>query len=161
MDIFWSHCNVRRSNTITEEDENCAKMLQCLKDFTWEDNSLKSLVMVGAPGCGKTNWCKIRAEKPALFITHLDSLKFFDRTYHKSIIFDDMDFHRLPRPTQIYLTDRENPRDIHIRYQVINLPANVQKFFTANLDPFPRGDPALERRWQWITIDNSFMAKQP
>lgn len=157
MDVIWTFCHIDRTNTITDKDELHDKMLQCLKDFTWEDKANQSLVIVGPAGCGKTNWVKIRATKPSLFITHLDALRNFDPTYHKSIIFDDMDFNRLPRPTQIYLLDRENQRDIHIRYKVVHLPAGVEKYFTANMDPFPRGDPALERRWKWVNVDTTFM----
>jgi len=156
MELIWSICHVNRKNTLTEEDSYHEAMLQCLKDFRWEDTANKSVVMVGPPGCGKTNWAKKRATKPALFVTHLDGLKHYDPNYHKSIIFDDMDFHRLPRPTQIFLLDRENMRDIHVRYSVVNIPAGVEKYFTANMDPFPRGDPALERRMQCINVNVDF-----
>lgn len=156
MELIWSLCHVNRTNTLTEEDTYNEEMFQCLKDFTWEDTSNQSLVVIGPAGCGKTNWVKLRAQKPALFITHLDALKHFDPAYHKSIIFDDMDFKHIPRPTQIFLLDRENARDIHIRYRTVNIPAGVEKYFTANMDPFPRGDPALERRSKWIVINMEF-----
>lgn len=159
MEMFWKVTRVRRPNTITEDDELCDKMLNCLKEFDWVDNNRKSLVMVGPAGCGKTNWAKIQAPKPCLFINHLDALRGYDPEYHKSIIFDDMSFTHLVRNYQIYLLDRENARDIHIRYKVAHIPALVPKFFTANIEPFTRGDAALERRRHTVNINTKFFQR--
>lgn len=156
MDVIWTFCHVDRTNTITDKDELHQKMLQCLKDFTWEDKANQSLVIVGPAGCGKTNWAKIRATKPALLLPTLmpleTSIPLITRVLSLMtwILIDCLD-----QPKSISWT--ENQRDIHIRYKVVNLPAGVEKYFTANMDPFPRGDPALERRWQWVNVDTTFM----
>lgn len=139
-------------STITEESPKNDTMVRCLKEFNWDDSYRKSLVIQGPPGCGKTNWAKIHAKKPALFVSHLDRLKDFRIGIHKSIIFDDLDFQHLPRTSQIHLVDRENPRDIHIRYAVAHIPAGVQKIFTCNHEPFIRDD-AIRRRVDFKLID--------
>lgn len=156
MDAIWKYCHADNSCTITEESPKNDTMLRCLKEFDWADDSLKSLVIVGPPGCGKTNWAKIRAKKPALFVTHLDRLKELDVAFHKSIIFDDMEFTHMPRTSQIHLVDRENPRDIHVRYSVAFIPAGIQKIFTANQYPFSE-DPAIQRRIRLFNVINQFI----
>jgi len=153
MEALWLHCHADRISTITEDTETNDTMLKCLQEFNWNDCGLKSLVLHGPAGCGKTNWAKIHCKKPALFVTHLDRLKDFDPTYHQSIIFDDLSFSHLPRTSQIHLVDRENPRDIHIRYKIINIPARVQKIFTCNEIPFTRHDEAINRRITYRIID--------
>lgn len=152
MEAIWTHCHVDLPSTITESTPRDETMYDCLKEFTWRDDSLKSLVLLGPPDCGKTNWAKKHALKPALFVSHLDRLKDFRLGLHKSIIFDDLDFKYLPRTAQIHLVDRENPRDIHIRYRVAHIPQGIQKIFTCNEEPFTRDD-AIKRRTDWKTIN--------
>lgn len=94
-----------------------------------------STVVVGRPGCGKTTWAKMTSPKPALFVRHLDSLQDL-KPYHRSIIFDDLDFKHLPPPTQKFLADTSDLAEIHIRYRVARLPAGITKIFTCNEYPF-------------------------
>lgn len=152
MEHIWKECHVAMPSTITDQQEKNETMVKCLKEFNWDDSHRKSLIIQGPPGCGKTNWAKIHALKPALFVSHLDRLKDFKVGVHRSIIFDDLDFHHLPRTSQIHLVDRENPRDIHIRYCVAHIPAGVQKIFTCNHEPFTRDD-AIRRRVDFKLID--------
>lgn len=152
MEAIWAHCHVDLPSTITDKTPLVDNMLRCLKEFNWIDDQLKSLVIHGPPGCGKTNWAKKHALKPALFITHLDRLKDFKLGVHKSIIFDDCDFKYLPRTAQIHLVDRENPRDIHIRYRMAHIPQGIQKIFTCNERPF-LADEAIARRVEYKLID--------
>ena len=65
----------------------------------FEPQPMKSIVVVGPAGCGKTTWAKLVAPKPSLFVRHLDSLTDLKPT-HKSIIFDDLEFGHLPHATQ-------------------------------------------------------------
>lgn len=104
-----------------------------------------SLVVVGPAGCGKTIWCKRYCEKPALWVTHLDDLKLFDKKLHKSIVFDDMCFSYLPVQGQISIVDRYDDRSIHCRYNVAKIPAGIPKYFTCNELPFTYTD-AIKRR---------------
>lgn len=152
MEAIWAHCHVRLPFTIYEDTPVNDTMFRCLAEFRWIDDSLKSLVLHGPAGCGKTNWAKKHALKPALFVTHLDRLKDFKFGFHKSIIFDDLDLKYLPRTAQISLADRENDRDIHIRYRVASIPSGIQKIFTCNERPFIQDD-AICRRIEYKLID--------
>lgn len=113
--------------------------------FDYDFSSGGSLILEGPSGCGKTTWAKYFAPKPALFVTHMDTLKHFRIGEHKSIIFDDMSFTHLPRESQIHILDTENPRAIHVRYGTATIPAGIVKIFTCNQAIFI-DDPAIRRR---------------
>jgi len=150
-DEIWQLVHRVRTSTIEEGEEIVGTMCPRLEEFRY-DGPL-SLVLVGSAGCGKTTWAKRFLPKPILFVTHIDRLKDYDPTYHRSIIFDDMDFNHFPRTAQIELVDRENPRDIHRRYGITNIPAGVPKCFTGNFRPFME-DEAINRRIRLINIVN-------
>lgn len=108
----------------------------------------KSVILWGKAGCGKT--CFARAILPkALFVSHMDDLLKYDEGEHDGIIFDDMSFTHMPREAQIHIVDCEQPRSIHCRYQVANIPSGTKKIFTTNNPDgaiFLNGDGAIERR---------------
>lgn len=118
----------------TAEEEPTAWETIDSQTQTW-DPLQTSLVIIGAPGCGKTTWAKLNALKPSLFIRHLDSLQYL-RPHHKSIIFDDLSFVHLPVATQKYLVDCQDLAEIHLRYRIGRIPAGTQKIFTGNEYPF-------------------------
>jgi len=105
----------------------------------------RSHLIIGPSGIGKTTWALREANKPALLVTHMDTLKSVTKD-HKSIIFDDMSFIHIPREAQIQLVDRDLPRSIHVRYGTANIPAGIQKIFTANVPIFDTSDEAIRRR---------------
>lgn len=147
---FWDLVRAEEQCTITEAyvadiSRECIECMCLLPD------EQKSTVVVGPAGCGKTSWAKRVSEKPALWVRHLDMLRSFRRGYHKSIIFDDMEFGHLPVATQKYLTDWSDECHIHCRYGVAVIPAGVQKLFTANVYPFVV-DAAIERRVHRVDI---------
>lgn len=121
--------------------------------FPIESGSLYSVVFVGPAGCGKTVWCKKYCEKPALWVTHLDDLKLFNKSLHKSIVFDDMKFDYLPLQGQISIIDRYDDRSIHCRYNVAKIPRGIPKYFTCNELPFVWHD-AIKRRQFLLNCDN-------
>lgn len=150
-DEIWKTVHICRTSTIEEGAEIMGEMCPRLREFRYEGPL--SIVLVGSAGTGKTTWAKTYLPKPILFVTHVDRLKDYDPNYHKSILFDDMDFRHWPRTNQIELVDRENPRDINRRYGITNIPAGVPKCFTGNYRPFIE-DEAINRRIRLINIVN-------
>lgn len=128
-------------------------------DLAWETPLLAlyepqpnlSTVIVGPAGCGKSAWAKRMANKPALFVSHIDTLREFDPSYHKSIIFDDMSFEHQPLQSQIHIVDCFDARQIHCRYGIAKIPAGTQKFFTCNEEPFKQ-HAAIARRIYMINL---------
>lgn len=144
MREVWSMCN--QVNTITEWDMKGEIDIRLLC-YEWKDLYFgKAIVLKGPTGIGKTSWAKKEAPKPCLMINHMDALKEFKPEYHKSIIFDDMSFMHLPREAQIMIVDSQNPRQIHVRYGIVNIPAGIPKIFTCNTEIFT-DDPAINRRY--------------
>jgi len=137
--------------TITD-DEHEGKLCSALDTFQYPRDSRKCLILRGPSGCGKTTWGKRNMPKPCLFVSHVDQLKMFRPGFHKSIIFDDVSFTHTPRTNQIALVDFDNPRAIHCRHAVANIPANVPKLFTCNEWPVEKSDEAIARRCRFYTI---------
>lgn len=138
----------KRRNTvdinITEETSNPGKMNFYLESLVPSPTD-HSIILLGPTGCGKTTWAIKHSIKPSLLVSHIDQLKQFKPNFHKSIIFDDMDFTHWPRTSQIHLVDYDQPRAIHIRYGIINIPKEIQKIFTCNEFPLAT-DTAINRR---------------
>lgn len=146
MDHIWESTHIPDVNTISEfEKPEGAHLAFELEHFRFENFKSQVLCIVGPTGCGKTTWALLYAPKPALIVTHFDSLRQFRPGYHQSLIFDDMNFTHQPREAQIQLTDQHVPRTIHCRYKAVTLPSGVPKIFTANVQPFTE-DPAINRR---------------
>jgi len=146
MDYIWDATHVPDVNTIQEyEEPEAAEICFQLEHFRFDDYKARVLCIVGPTGCGKTTWALKYAAKPALVVTHMDTLREFKPGYHQSIIFDDMSFTHTPREAQIQLTDQRVARTLHCRYKAVTLPSGVQKIFTANVKPFMEDD-AINRR---------------
>lgn len=120
-----------------------------LQQETLPENSCA--VVVGPSGCGKSSWAKRVAPKPALWVSHIDTLRGFRAGYHKSIIFDDMSFAHMPVQAQIHLVDWIDQRQIHCRYGCATIPAKTTKIFTCNEFPFAP-HPAVMRRITSINV---------
>lgn len=119
--------------------------------------SHKSIIITGSTGIGKTTWAIKNSPKPSLLVSHLDQLKNFRPTIHKSIIFDDMDFKYIPVTAQIHLTDSNQPRALHIRYGIVTLPPNIVKIFTCNEYPFSMHE-AIMRRVKHIDANETIIS---
>lgn len=154
MDCIWNDTHVPNVNTLVEfEKPRDAQIGFGLEFFRYEDYSARVLCIVGPTGCGKTTWAMMYAQKPALIVTHMDTLREFKAGYHKSLIFDDMAFNHQPREAQIQLTDQRVPRTIHCRYKAVTLPAGIPKIFTANKKPFIEDDEAINRRIYYKMVE--------
>lgn len=123
-----------------------------LRFMHFDEGTNRALVIIGPTGCGKTVWARRNAPRPALFVRHVDDLKQFRENFHKSIVFDDMNFRgdengkgAWPRTSQIHLVDFNCSSSIHTRYSVAFIPARVHKIFTGNHYMFT-DDDAIERR---------------
>lgn len=133
-----------KGNTITSDTPNAGRLRPDLQFLALPEEPT-SAVLVGPSGCGKTTWAIQKAPKPALLVSHMDDLRYFDPTYHQSLVFDDMKFTHMPLQAQIHIVDQDWPRSIHCRYRTAPIPAKTQKFFTCNEQPFT-DHQAIERR---------------
>jgi len=149
---IWDLVHAPNDPSTIEEAPQGGEMWEQLREFRYDDFTRKCLVLVGPTGCGKTTWALTYAPKPCLLVSHMDDLKKFDPSKHKSIVFDDMDFKHFPVTGQIHLVDQFQPRSIHCRYTVSSIPASTPKIFTANERPFA-DDPPISRRIRLINIE--------
>lgn len=147
--IAWNHTH--STDTTIESDDEIPGTVNQVLNWYEAPLPLKSTVIVGETGIGKTIFAKRRATKPSLFISHMDDLKAFDPRRHKSIIFDDMSFTHMPVTGQIHLVDLFEPRSIHVRYGTVKLPAGIERWFTCNKFPFEE-HPAILRRINKINL---------
>lgn len=144
MDVIWKR--VHDTKTIVDEVSPAGVIVNSqLEELRIDGAERKSIVIQGPSGIGKTTWAKREAPKPALWVTHMDDLRAFDSSRHKSIIFDDMSFLHMPREAQIHIVDNDDTRSIHIRYGVATIPKGTRKLFTCN-GPIFSEDPAIARR---------------
>jgi len=72
---FWNrlHCD---STSITERP-TAGTMCASLRSMCYDGTDRKCLILKGPTGCGKTTWALMNMPLPALFVTHIDSLKKF------------------------------------------------------------------------------------
>jgi len=150
--IWYWNASRDDSFTITQETVVTGQMCQSLASFAFDGDRHRVLILKGESGCGKTTWAKKNAPLPALFVSHIDTLKRFDKNIHKSIIFDDIDFNHYPRTAQIHLVDYDNPRAIHVRYGTVEIPAQIPRIFTCNADPVTLTDTAIKRRCTMVNV---------
>lgn len=145
---FWNRAHL--DCTIVDADHQ-GNVVERLQELQFNHDLHRALIIKGPTGCGKTTWAKRNAPKPSLFVSHIDQLKQFVVGFHKSIIFDDVDFCHYPRVAQIHLVDFDNTRAIHCRHAIATIPAGVYKVFTCNQWPLGE-DPAVMRRVRRINV---------
>lgn len=139
-DLWEKHTDVmiryHRGMTLAHEALNGGAVVPkyTLAEFEWKPITdwTRSHIVWGPPGCGKTEFAKAHFPKGCLFVCHIDDLMKFKPDIHEGIVFDDMNFCHLPRSTQIYLLDVDNPRSIHCRNYTAFIPAGTKKIFTCN-----------------------------
>nr|QXN75545.1 MAG: replication associated protein [Virus sp.] len=150
---LWYLARANKPNTIDEHTAVSGTIvLPYLRYLLFDEGTRKSLVLKGPTGSGKSTWAIRNAPRPALLVSHMDDLRHYRVGYHRSIIFDDMDFKHFPRTAQIHLNDFDLDRSIHCRYSNAFIPAKTYKIYTCNEYPFLE-DPAIKRRVQLIDLD--------
>jgi len=132
------------NNSEATEDVK-SRMWPVLQALENPQDDFRSVCIIGPSGCGKTTWAKLNAEQPMLFVRHVDCLKKLG-PQHKSIIFDDMCFKHFPRVAQIHIADRYEPTVVHIRYNVVEIPAGLPRYFLGNYYMFDPDEEAVNRR---------------
>jgi len=121
----------------------------------------KTMVFVGPPRIGKTQFALAHFERP-FFCTHLDQLPKFKPDFHDGMVFDDVDFSLIPRSQQIFITDWDQPRAIHIRYKVTEIPACTRKIFCCNPQAYPfKDDEAINERVTIIRFEREKLFSIP
>lgn len=143
---IWSLTHETASSTI-EEDTFYGPLEERFHNIEYDQ---RPIVLIGRSGVGKTRAVIRLCTKPALWVRHIDTLKDL-KPFHKSIIFDDMDFSHLPRTAQIHLLDSDEPSTIHRRYGTTTIPAGMEKWFTTNKECFLYDD-AINRRYIKINV---------
>lgn len=125
-----------------------------LQAMQFDPDEHRSLLLVGPSGIGKTTWALRNAPKPALWVRHLDKLRYCG-PHIRSIIFDDLDYRHRPRIDQINLLDTRMPAVVHIRNVCGDIPMGVHRIFTCNPghEPFSFPDDALERRCKIVRFE--------
>lgn len=133
------HRGISRGIIMLQQTDDVAEFKK--EQFPWtEEHKLdwtKTQIFWGESGIGKTQWALSLFKKP-LLVSHIDQLSGFDKSYD-GIIFDDMNFTgnahgkgEWPIGSQIHLVDQDNNRNIHIRYEIANIPAHTKKVLTTN-----------------------------
>lgn len=121
-----------------------------------------AIVIIGETCLGKTCFAKRLGTQPYL-VSHMDQLRCIP-SGATHLVFDDMSFIHLPRSAILHLMDLEEDRAIHCRYATATLSSSMPRIFTTNLNDFlgytdkeqttsRRFDPAIERRIEWIEIN--------
>ena len=111
----------------------------------------KSIILIGEPNWGKTQFALAHFKKP-LLVSHIDDLGGLTPS-HDGIVFDDMSFIHMPRSAQIHLLDNDQTRSIHIRYTCARIPKKTKKIFCTNeTQIFDWEDMAIRRRARFLEI---------
>lgn len=120
----------------------------------------KSLLIIGTPESGKTQYALSHFENP-LLVSQIDDLQLLEEGGYDGIVFDDMRFDHWPAEAVIHLLDIECSRSIHNRYVNAFIPAGTKKIFTSNLeDPFTNAlfaedhKAAIKRRFDVYKVIN-------
>lgn len=148
----WDTVNSEQNSITMAEDPNPDLNIVLPEPLAnYEFSTQLTNIIVGPTGCGKTFISLRRMTKPLLFVTHVDQLRHFSPSTHRSILFDDMAFNHLPLQAQIHLVDRQLPRSIHRRYGTTLIPPGIQVTITCNERPVI-WDPPVNRRINYLFI---------
>ncbi len=127
--------SIRRSIEVLQTEPIIKKFE--LDDFKWAPITDWSTthVFAGDSDIGKTSFAIAHFQNP-FFCTDLDNIKFFNKSIHDGIIFDDLlqSFSMLTDDVLIHFVDIDHPRQIKCRFHNGTIPANTHKIITTNKD---------------------------
>lgn len=104
-----------------------------LPSINWDDIPLRnSVVIVGPPNLGKSQYALAQLGEKPLFCSHIDQLTKFKPAVHTGILLDEVSFKKVPPTAFISVLDRELPRQIHCRYKVATIPPKIKKILCTN-----------------------------
>lgn len=117
----------------------------------------KTLVLIGEPGVGKTQWSLNQFENP-FFCRNINKLKAFDHRIHDGIVIDDLEKDSLSRSNQLNLLEVEQACTLRVLYGTIDIPAWTPRILCCNPDKIPIDltDGAIKRRCHVERIINWF-----
>lgn len=121
--------------------------------YGWDRS--KSLILIGNPGAGKTQWALNEFQNPML-LRNLNGLKAFDKNLFDGVVIDDIDFTNVSRSDMLNLLEVEQPCSLRVLYGIAFLPANVPRIFCLNpgFESLNLDDGAIRRRVNVIRIVN-------
>lgn len=161
--LIWQHVRGSHAPTLRENEALPAAVTNIqLRGLEWTDD-VRTLVVCGPSGIGKTSWARAQAPVPSLIVTDIDDLKSYDANYHRSIIFDEIRCNGArdhngrwvgawPLTAQIKLVTWDHPVSIRIRYTLARLPAHVPKIFTCTDTICFTFDEQVNRRIQILNL---------
>lgn len=160
---IWDIVRGSHAPTLEENEPLPASVTDVqLRTFGWAD-AVRTLVVCGPSGIGKTSWARANAPTPSLIVTDIDDLKSYDPHRHRSIIFDEIrctgarDHNgrwvgAWPLQSQIKLVTWDHPVSIRIRYTLARIPAHVPKVFTCTDTICFTYDEQVNRRIQILNL---------
>jgi len=115
--------------------------------FPYDWDRTKSLILIGEPGIGKTQWALCQFERPML-CRNLNALRAYDSNLFDGLVVDDCDFTGRPRSDILNILEVEQPCSFRVLYGVASVPAGVPRIFCFNpgYEAIDFNDPAVRRR---------------
>jgi len=125
--------------------------------FPYGWDRTKTLVLIGEPGVGKTQWALNEFESP-FFCRNINKLKAFDYRIHDGIVIDDLENESLSRSNQLNLLEVEQTCTLRVLYGTVDIPAWTPRILCCNPDKVPIDlmDGAIKRRCHVERIINWF-----
>ena len=104
----------------------------------WTEKPVKTLVLVGGSGIGKTQFCKAyvkHKQLKALFVSHKEDFKRLNSSYN-AIVIDDANLHELEETQLLSVFDNQANKTIRVLYDAVVKKKRMVQIITMNLNEF-------------------------